>query len=161
MTDTRLRVIDLRRVTRVDADPHPQRVDLCDLQETGRRSDRLPGHRRDALHDSIEWRRHDQLTLLTDRIARDAGQSIARGRDGGDGHLMLSTRLLDTAHARRSVFEQLFESLQSLPCGQLLGLGRRQGALRLDPLIAFSGHQRRDRHERIAFAHARTRKRRG
>ena len=71
---------------------------------------------------------------------------------------MLRPRFLDAAHARRTVFEQLLESLQALACGQFLRLGSGHGTLRLDPLIALGRHQRRDRHQPIAAAHACTRR---
>ncbi len=67
---------------------------------------------------------------------------------------MLRAGLFDAFHAGGTVPEELLDALQALSCGHLLGFGRRDRSLRFDALIALGGHERRNRHQPLAAAHA-------
>ena len=58
---------------------HPERADLCDLQERRRRGYGLPGCGRNRLNEAIEWGRNRDLALRPDWPLTDRTESLARG----------------------------------------------------------------------------------
>ena len=109
-----LPVVNGAGITRVDGYAYPERVNLRALQQRSRGGNRLTGHRRDRLHDAIEWGRYDQLASSANGIRRSASESFAGSRQRGHCDLMLCACFFDAPDAGRSVLQQLFEALQPL-----------------------------------------------
>ena len=149
-----LRGVDPVGVAGKHRNAHPQRIHLGDLQEGSGGGDRLTRGDRHRLHDTVERRGDDDLTLRANRSLLHRAEALASRVQGRLGDLQLSARFLDAPHAGGSLLEQLFEALDAASCRLRLGLRGIDGAPHLDALVAFGRCQGRQRHQAGATRHA-------